>query len=675
MLYIEVILSKYFYFSPNTVLYKVGDLDCQVDNLIWSIVCVPFWKQYLNALVVDVFNANPWSIADNKIKEIKAILPSEFFLSKKAIWFIHKIANYYFSSLSKTAWLFLPAKVFDPTKRDIEKFTWDEVWEKENYWNIEFDLSSLHKLNTDQQFVYEQALKNDRVLIKWITWSWKTEIYKYLVLDTLKEWKQALITVPEIALTPQLLTYFKKTFPNDILWVVHSKITPAAKAKIWHWVKSWTLRLIIGSRSSLFMPFENLWLICVDEQHEWTYKNDQSPRYRLFKCVEIIWAEFWAKIVLWSATPDFNNYYNFINDENNNYKILELKKRVNNKPLPKIELIDLKDEYKKRNYSPISEKLKYEIANTINLWEKVILFLNQRGFNSSIVCKTCGWALMCNNCDTSLTFHFPKNWSKNLVCHYCWLLKPKCDVCPKCNWSDLNTVWTWTQKVEKEIVKLFPKAKVYRVDSDTIKSKQDLENVYEKFKSNQIDILIWTQMIAKWLDFEDVTLVWVILADTALHIPDYKSSERTFSLLVQVAWRSGRGEALAKVLIQTFDPAHPAIYYASSYNFSWFYEKEIEFRKECNFPPFVDVLKLTFKQIDKGVLQNRVKTLISHLKEINEEKELRWIITNAPAFIPRINNNYIWNIVIRWKINTFEEVVDKQLLKDWIIDRDPNMIS
>ncbi len=674
MYYIEVILSKYYYYCPNSVYYKITDLKLlwvnKKDDLIWRIWNVSFWKDKIRGLIVDVSDKISDWLVDKKIKEINNLLPLEFWLSKTEIWFIYTISNYYFSNLSQTIWLFLPQKIFNPSKRDIDKYS-EDLWICNNKINI--NKSWLHKLNEKQNEIYQQCLIHNKILIKWITWSWKTEIYKHLIVDQINNWKQAIVTVPEISLTPQLLNYFEKTFPKEILWVVHSKITAAAKAKIWHWVKLNKIKLIIWSRSSLFMPFYNLWIICIDEEHEWTYKNEKSPRYRLLKCAEIISENLKAKLVLWTATPDFWNLYNF--EESDQSVVLTINQRVNKKKLPDIELVDMKEELIKKNLSPISERLSYEISQTIKKWEQTILFLNQRGHSSSIVCKTCWSALMCDTCDSSLTYHYPNNNNQKLLCHYCGRIKKIASNCPKCNSTDMKTIWMWTQKIEKEIRKLFPTAKITRADSDTIKSKDDLNELYSKLSNWEIDILIWTQMIAKWLDIDKLTLVWVVLADTVLHIPDYKSSERTFSLLVQVAWRSWRREKKSKVLIQTFDPSHPAIIHASSYNYRWLYEDEIEARRQCNFPPFVDVLKLTFKSPDKSILQNRVNTTLNHLKHVKQVNELKWLITNAPAYIPKINNNYIWNIVIRWNINDFQEIVDKHILKDWIIDRDPNMIS
>lgn len=553
---------------------------------------------------------------------------------------------------------------------------------KQTYWN-------LHKLNNEQQMVLNNILENDRVLIKWITWSWKTEIYKHVISKIIQEWKQAILLVPEIALTPQLLDYFQKTFIEEILWVVHSKITPSQKAKLWHWVKDWEIKLIIWSRSALFMPFKNLWIICIDEQHEWTYKNEQNPRYRLSTCAEMIAKLHNAKIVQWTATPDFWEYFryeekwksknkkitwNWDLEKNMKYKVSNLSKRINWKWLPLIEIIDLKNELKRWIHGNISEKLKFEIWNCLKMWEQIILFLNQRWMNSALVCRDCWNPGKCQHCEVSMTYHNPIWWEWKIVCHYCGKIEKIPSYCSICKSTNIKNIWTWTQKIEKEIINLFPKANVFRADHDTTKSKKDFDNLYNNLKDKKIDILIWTQMIAKGFDLPNVGLVGVILADTALNFPDYKSSEKTFSLLVQVAGRAWRWEKDAKVIIQTFNPNHPAIIFASSYNFQGIFEKEIEERKMLNLPPFVEVLKITVKNKDKNKIQERIKWLFEYLKWINNENKLWCNITNAPAFIPRIANEYIWNIVIRWNIQSLMQNSETHYFKDCIIDRDPNML-
>ena len=753
-MFLEIILSDYVYYMPNTVWYKFSDENFSdaekeffwknFENFLWRIVKIPFWKKEKFGLVVN-FSETPfdqhWKVLnEKKIKNILWILPKNFWLNfenfsqtKKFLELIFKINKFYFSNLQQTSSLFLPKKIFSPTENEVKNFLKEEkfflnpekildenlekirVLEEKNEKkilkkNLEeikkidlenkklkkniflkkkleeqnfFNDKNFLKLNSDQEKNFEEIQKNQKIFIHWITGSWKTEIYKHAVREVLKAWKQACLLLPEISLTPQFLKSFENSFEKDVIWVVHSKISPVKKAEIWHNVKIWKTKLIIGSRSAIFMPWQNLGLICLDEAHEWTFKNNSSPNYRTQKIAEFYAEIFGSKLIFWTATPDVADYFEF---QKNWFKILELPKRANWKPLPNIEIVDLKMEFRAKNFSYISEKLKFEIKNSLKKNEQVILFLNQRWMHSSISCLNCGNPVKCQNCEVSMTFH--KKWEKSkLVCHYCWKIE---DVwaCKniidwkKCWWKDFRQIWIWTQKLFENVKKIFPNAKIKIADADNIKSKKDYDNLFSKLKNWEIDILIWTQMITKWLDVENISLVWVISADMSLNIPDFKSEERTFQLIVQVAWRAWRWEKNAKVLVQTFKNDHDLFEIIQKYDFQKLYERELETRKILQLPPFWEIVKISLRDKNLQKLQERVKNIFENLKKKSDDfakknKNFEKIrINSAPAVIPKIKNEYIWNIIIRWKnVEKFMWNIDKSLFLDCKIDRNPNNFS
>lgn len=665
-MYISIISSEFFSFSKEELFYKLPK-ELIEKVRIWNIVKIPFWKKEITWLISWIYEKVE-NIDEEKIKEVKEILSEDFSLEKKHVELIKEISEYYFSPITHSAQLFLAKNVFRPNQTDIKRIERNKNKEKKESTGI--NEKWLKELNQEQKKVIDFLEKEKRILLHWITWSWKTEVYKHAIFQEIKKWNQACLTVPEIALTPQLLNYFKEVFPEDMLAIIHSKITPVQKTNIWHWVRNWEIKLVIWSRSSLFMPWKNLWIICIDEEHEWTYKNEQSPRYRLNKASEIITQKFWNKLILWSATPDFWDYYRYKKQN----KIIEIKERTNKKPLPKIEIVDLKHELVKKNKTFISEKLKFEIENAIKKWEQVILFLNQRWAASSVVCNDCWEVIKCEMCDVSMTYH--RRWNIwKLICHYCWKVEEIPEKCPRCESMNIKTIWIWTQKIELEIRKLFPKQNIYRADSDTTKSRLDFEELNHALKNKKIDILIWTQMIAKWFDLPNVSLVWVILADIWLNLPDYKSWERTFQLLTQVAGRAWRWEKNAKILVQTFNPKHPVIEYVKNYDYKKLYEEEIESREILKLPPFSESLKFSTRNKNINFLQENVKEFVKYLQDLKKEKKIDLIVRNAPNYIPKIANEYIWNIVVRWDIDRLMDCFDYWRFAFFRIDRDPNQLS
>lgn len=650
--YVEVILSKFIYYNPWTIIYKCA----YWRGYIWRIVRVQFWKQALNWLVVNEFEELPSHLNESKVKDVIEVYPENYGLSKEYISVIYDITNYYFSSLTHVACLFLPKNIFNPPKKlQIEEWNWKYIVNQGNF----------KLLSGEQESAYKTLSRSTNSLLYWVTWSWKTEVYKALIRDVLIKWGQVLFMVPEIMLTPQMRVEFEEVFDKEQIAVVSSHLTPAGKAKVWHKVKSWKIWLVIWSRSSIFLPFKDLRLIIVDEEHEWTYKNENWVRYRVNKVAEILAKYAKINLIFGSATPDFNDYYN-------SKHIVTINNRYGNSKMPDIELVDLKNLNTRKSF--ISPRLLELVKQVLESNKQVILFINQRGYNSSMVCRACWKCIMCNECDVSMTYHKPLRWDAKLICHYCGKIEKVPIKCWYCSSGDLLKVWIGTQLVEKEIGEYFRWARVFRADSDTIKTIKDREALYWMLSTWKIDILVGTQMIAKWLDISWVSLVWIIFADSGMQIPDYKASEKIFGLLCQVSGRSWRRWGDSKVLIQAFNNEHYAIKHAVNNDFKSIYSYEIEKRRNLKYPPFVEVIKLILKDKDIWILQSRARNLYEQLKDVNIHYfGSRFVINTSPALIPKLLWEYIWNIVIRWIwIEDIMNKLDKMEFYKWTIDRDPN---
>ena len=475
-------------------------------------------------------------------------------------------------------------------------------------------------------------------LLKGVTGSGKTEVYMNLVKDTLSKGKSAVILVPEISLTPQMIERFKGRFGKEVA-VFHSKLSDGERYDEWYRVKENKAKVVIGARSALFLPFCNLGIIIIDEEHENTYKSDQNPKYVAREVAEFISKIKNCKVILGSATPSIETYYRAITGE---IELLELKNRVDNKPLPPIEVVDMREELKLGNISMFSKRLFLEIKNSLDKQEQVLLFLNRRGFSTFVSCRSCGYVFKCPNCDISMTFH--KNGF--LVCHYCNHIEKQSKTCPKCQSKYVKYFGTGTERVEEEIRKYFKNAKVLRMDMDTTRNKNSHEEIYNKFKNKEADILIGTQMISKGLDFENVTLVGILAADMSMNIPDYRAAEKTFQIITQVSGRAGRGEKEGKVILQTYNPDHYSIVYAKNYDYDGFYNEEFTTRGLMYYPPFGKILLINGISKNENLLKSFMKSLREELDIIPREENVD-ILGPAPCIITKIKENYRWQILFK----------------------------
>jgi primosomal protein N' (replication factor Y) len=454
-------------------------------------------------------------------------------------------------------------------------------------------------------------------LLHGVTGSGKTEVYLQAIAHTLEQGKGAIVLVPEISLTPQTVERFKARFSfgtlQTLVAVLHSHLSAGERHDEWHKIRQGRARIVIGARSAIFAPVDPLGLIIVDEEHEHTYKQEESPRYHA-RDVAIMRGQMeGAPVVLGSATPSLETYFNC---RKGKYTLLELPERVDDQKMPRVRVVDMRQAARKDKGTPIfSPQLKEAITQRLERGEQTILFLNRRGYSTSLQCPKCGHVCGCPNCSISLTYH---RLEQKLACHICGHSEKVPALCPNesCKNPAIRFAGTGTQKVEETLAKLFPDARVHRMDADTMKRKDDYRKILGDFRVGKIDILVGTQMIAKGLHFPNVTLVGIIFADLALHQPDFRAGERTFQLLTQVAGRAGRGDIEGEVVVQAFTPFHPAIQFARRHDYLGFYEQESEFREQLKYPPFGRVALLTLK----GRNEEKVKFSADHLKKLLESK-------------------------------------------------------
>ena len=485
-------------------------------------------------------------------------------------------------------------------------------------------------------------------LLHGVTGSGKTEIYLQAIAHALKQGKGAIVLVPEISLTPQTVERFKARFSSGklqtLVAVLHSHLSAGERHDEWHKIRQGRARIVIGARSAIFAPVEPLGLIIVDEEHEHTYKQEEAPRYHARDVAVMRGQMENAVVVLGSATPSLESYYNC---QQGKFTLLELPERVDDQKMPYVRVVDMRQSVRDGKGPPIfSPQLKEAITQRLERGEQTILFLNRRGYSSSLQCPKCGYVANCPNCSVSLTYH---RTDQKLACHICGHVEKVPSVCPEpsCKNPAIRFAGTGTQKVEDILGKLFPQARVKRMDADTMKRKDDYRLVLGDFRAGKIDILVGTQMIAKGLHFPNVTLVGIIYADMALHQPDFRAGERTFQLLTQVAGRAGRGDVEGEVFVQAFTPFHPSIQYARRHDFAGFYGQEMEFREQLKYPPFSRVALLTLK----GRNEEKVKFSADHLKRELEKKLKGFkdlvIAGPAPAPLLRAENFYRHQIMLR----------------------------
>lgn len=521
-----------------------------------------------------------------------------------------------------------------------------------------YNKDSAKTLTIEQENIIREYINSDdkMFLLKGVTGSGKTEVYMKLVERVLLEGKSAIILVPEIALTPQMIERFKGRFGVNVS-LFHSKLSDGERFDEWFRVKEGKSKVIVGARSAIFLPAKNLGLIIIDEEHENTYKSEQNPKYQTKEVAEYLSELKGCKVILGSATPSIETYYRALTGE---MKLLELNSRVDNKAMPPMKVIDMRNELKGGNKSLFSRELFIAIQERLKRKEQIILFLNRRGFSTFVSCRSCGYVFKCNECDISMTYH--KNGL--LICHYCGKTKREPRECPKCHSKYVKFFGAGTQRVEEEVKKYFNNAGILRMDVDTTRDKHSYERIYNTFKNGEADILIGTQMVSKGLDFKNVTLVGILAADMSINIPDYRAAERTFQIITQVAGRAGRGDKQGEVLIQTYTPQHYSLQYAVNYDYEGFYEKEFTVRAMMKYPPFGKLLLINGTSKKEDLLKNFMHKITMMIKPLVENCLDIEILGPIPCMISKVKENYRWQIVIKGEFDSYFSKNIKEILYD-----------
>ncbi|MBN8048418.1 primosomal protein N' [Paraclostridium bifermentans] len=537
---------------------------------------------------------------------------------------------------------------------------------------INLNEEQLNTVNIIKSEMFEENKKP--YMIHGVTGSGKTEVYMEIIEYSLSQGLDSIVLVPEISLTPQTISRFKNKF-GEIVGVFHSQLSEGEKHDVYKQIKEGKIRILIGARSALFAPFTSLGVIIIDEFHEGAYKSEKNPKFNSIDVAKYIANKRDVSLVLGSATPSVEEYFNALNGE---YKLLEINQRANKKPMPKIEVVDMKEELMVGNKSIFSNKLKVEIQSALNCGNQVILFLNRRGFSNFVSCRKCGYVFTCENCDISLTYHKKNNTGK---CHYCGYEKEIPKECPECKSKYVKPFGIGTQKIEEEIKLIFPNINVLRLDKDTTSRKGEFENILNDFKNKKADVLIGTQMLSKGLDFENVTLVGILSADMILKFPDFRSSETTFQLITQVAGRAGRSEKEGKVILQTYDTDHYAIRHAIKYDFKGFYEDEIKIRKAFEYAPFNNMISVVISGKDNAKVEKNARKMYDSLVYLLRERgisNLEFILGPNPCSISKINQNFRWQILFKdddIEINLLKGIIKYICItkRDIVFDKDTNI--
>ncbi|NQL62178.1 primosomal protein N' [Streptococcus suis] len=556
------------------------------------------------------------------------------------------------------------------TLRYFQENAYIEVWEEEvSRTQALFDkvgVSQALSLNPEQAIAVKEILskvgqESQTYLLQGVTGSGKTEVYLQVIDQVLKMGKTAIMLVPEISLTPQMTNRFIARFGQQVA-ILHSGLSDGEKYDEWRKIERGEAQVVVGARSAIFAPLKNLGAIIIDEEHEATYKQDSNPRYHARDVAKLRADYNQAVLVLGSATPSLETR---ARASRGLYGRLVLNQRANPKArIPEVQVIDFRDyigQHEASNFTPVLiEKIQEKLARK----EQVVLMLNRRGYSSFVMCRDCGTVDQCPNCDISLTLHMD---SRSMNCHYCNFQKPIPQVCPNCQSRAIRYYGTGTQKAYDELQELLPNARILRMDVDTTKKKGAHEALLEKFGRQEADILLGTQMIAKGLDFPNVTLVGVLNADTALNLPDFRSSERTFQLLTQVAGRAGRADKEGEVIIQTYNPNHYAIAFAKNQDYEGFYQYEMSIRKSLGYPPYYFTVGLTFSHKSEDLVIKKAYETVQLLRE-NLTEQIQ-ILGPTPKPIARTHNLYHYQIILKYRREEQLEQVLNRIL-DWTQERD-----
>jgi len=659
--------------GTKTFSYLIPD-DLKSEIKIGQSVSVPFGrrKENLKAYVVGFSDYLEENI---KAKEISEIIESTPLFSLNYLKLLEWVSEYYFCDIQTVLNTALPQKFFEKNVKNYRKP------KKEN---IVYDIKKSeikNNLSPAQKKVYDEIVKvNSKTsLLYGITGSGKTEIYFKLIEDTIKKGKNVIFLAPEIALVSQLTMRTIEHFGSGCVAIWHSSITEAEKYETWKKLRNNEIKILFGARSAVFAPIQNLGLVIIDEEHDSSYKQTMpNPRYNAKDVARKLCELYDAKLILGSATPCVESYYEAINTNS----LFVLKERYNNAKLPKVVVVDMKRERAEKNYSLFSKTLVKDVKETIERGEQVIFLINRRGFSSYSQCMECGEVIMCEKCAIPLIYHSQTNSYK---CHYCNYEKKGDLICPKCGSNAIENFGTGSQKVEVVAKQFFPDYRIERLDSDNLSKKNEHIEILKRFQNKEIDILIGTQMIAKGLDNKNVTLVGVINADLSFNLPDYRSSERGFSILTQVAGRSGRGEKEGKVIFQTYNSTNSFLINAKEQNYEEFYEKESSLRYELDYPPYSKMIRVIISSKNEFRAQKAISEIEFHMSEYIKKLSLDEtieILGPVECVIKKIREEFRYNIIIKNKLGGMGHRTILRFLKSinlpndikMVVDIDPNDI-
>jgi len=523
--------------------------------------------------------------------------------------------------------------------------------------NIQRDIPP--ELTDCQKKAFDEIIKrkdeNKPYLLHGVTGSGKTEVYMRIIENVVNSGKGAIMLVPEIALTPQTVNRFYARFGSCIA-VFHSRLSLGERYDEWQRIKNHEANIVIGARSAVFAPMDNIGVIIVDEEHEQSYKSDITPRYHTRDIVELRAGQYNSMVIYASATPAFESYYKAHTGE---YIYVPMSERIQGKNMPEVSIVDMRRELEAGNRSVISRRLRAEIEKNLARGEQTILFLNRRGFSTFVLCRSCGYEAKCPNCSISLTYH---KFDNTLRCHYCGYSRDNYVTCPECGSEYIRYFGGGTQRVEEEINKIFPSAGTIRMDVDTTGKKKSHEKILESFKNDKIDILIGTQMVSKGLDFANVTLVGIISADTMLNINDFRSGERTFSMLEQVSGRAGRAEKPGRAIIQTYNPDNEAVEMVQRHNYDEFYKSEICIRKAMWYPPYCEIVSILISGGNEQITMQASRFVKNALALLDRLEQKTKVLGPVPAYISKINNKYRFRIMIKCEnADSINKVILKML--------------
>lgn len=530
-----------------------------------------------------------------------------------------------------------------------------EVFFEEEKRAVDYDKITLKKreLTPLQQRAVDTIKENKTYLLHGVTGSGKTEVYMSLIERELEKGKTALMLVPEISLTPQVLANFKARFGEEVA-LIHSGLSAGERFDEWRRIFFGEARVVVGARSAIFSPIENLGIIIIDEEHEQSYISESNPRYDTHEIAEFRRKYNDCILVLGSATPSIDSYLKALEGE---YQLIEMPVRVNGLEMPKIVIVDMLNELRHGNSEIFSIPLIAELGNVVEKKKQAMIFINRRGFSSFQRCRECGYVAKCKDCDVSLVYH---RYENKLKCHYCGKRYRALDICPSCGSHNIKQGAIGTERVVEELKKYFPDVPIFRMDNDTTSTKGAHRSILSQFREAKPGILVGTQMIAKGHDFEDVILVGIIDADQSLYQADYRSIERTFQLITQVSGRAGRSKEQGKVILQTYSPRHYVYRYAQNYDFKGFFKKEANLRKVTNFPPYAKVLRILFSHEDENIVAKEIKVCYNKVQEVKEKYKDDFIYLDVmKSPLNRIKTKYRYQILMRFKLAKAKEIEDE----------------